>query len=60
LQVTDNGKGFDPALNQEMKGIGMKNIFARAKFIGARVELNSSGGQGTTYIISYEADKSLK
>ena len=45
LEVRDDGKGMPETL--ESKGIGLKNIEARASLIDASWEINSSPGKGT-------------
>ncbi|MBR2649518.1 MAG: hypothetical protein IKD55_11800 [Sediminibacterium sp.] len=48
-KITDNGKGFDTAIIQKDKqGIGLDNIFMRAKLINTTVNIISSLGKGTT------------
>jgi two-component system NarL family sensor kinase len=54
LKIVDNGKGFDTLKIYESKGIGWKNIFARAKLIGADIMINSLIENGTTAIITIE------
>ncbi len=46
MTMQDNGIGFD--LNNDVKGYGIKNIFNRTKQIGAKVEIISETGKGTT------------
>lgn len=47
--ITDNGKGFDTkTLEDNSTGIGLQNIFARAKLINAVVKVNSTQGKGTS------------
>jgi signal transduction histidine kinase len=51
VSITDNGKGFDTkTLEDNNTGIGLQNIFARAKLINAQVKINSSQGLGTSII----------
>jgi signal transduction histidine kinase len=48
LQVTDNGKGFDPVTDKAGPGhLGLEGIHKRAKLIGATVEIKSKPGGGT-------------
>ncbi len=54
LKVVDNGKGFETRKIYESTGIGWKNIFARAKLIGADVKISSILEKGTTVIITLE------
>ncbi len=49
IAITDNGVGFDTEkLKKTGHGIGLQNIFNRAKMIHATVEIKSSPGNGTT------------
>ena len=49
VTITDNGKGFDiKTLDNDSTGIGLQNIFARAKLINATVKVNSTQGKGTS------------
>lgn len=53
VQVKDNGRGFDIKIIQDnQQGIGLQNIFARAKLIGATVDIQSQLGAGTTININ--------
>ena len=48
-KITDNGKGFDTAIiKNDKQGIGLDNIFMRAKLINTTVNITSSPGKGTT------------
>lgn len=52
LMVYDDGKGFDREKMMEGGGgLGLKNIESRISFIGGRLELDTSPGNGATYII---------
>jgi signal transduction histidine kinase len=57
LTVSDDGLGFD--LNKKKKGIGLKNMVARAEESGGKYEINSLIDQGTstTVIIPLNAPK---
>ncbi len=46
IRVEDGGGGFDPA--QPVAGLGLANMRARAGKIGARLEIASTPGKGTT------------
>lgn len=52
LLFHDDGKGFDP--RQASHGQGMKNMFARAKIIGAQLQVHSLPGQGTTLELTWK------
>lgn len=49
LSIEDNGIGFD--VNKHMNGYGLKNIKQRSNEINAKLQLNSSTGKGTSFII---------
>jgi two-component system, NarL family, sensor histidine kinase DegS len=44
--VTDNGKGFDPAIIEDANGVGLKVIRERVEMVGGYLEIDSSLGQG--------------
>jgi len=47
----DDGKGFDPAILHDRKGMGLKNIEARANYLNASVEWHSQPGNGLKTIV---------
>lgn len=51
FEYSDNGKGFDPAILQGRKGLGLKNIEARANYLNAAVEWQTQPGQGLKTIV---------
>ena len=51
LEFVDNGKGFDLAILQSRKGLGLKNIEARANYLNATVAWQSRPGEGLRTII---------
>jgi len=49
IQVSDNGVGFDTSNKDKVvSGIGLSNIYNRAKLIGATIIVESQLGNGTT------------
>lgn len=64
LRVQDNGKGFvignrvDLAWLLSQKHFGLAGMHERAALIGARLELDSTPGQGTRISIYWEGDSS--
>ena len=44
LTITDNGKGFDPAVKR--RGIGLSNIINRADVFNGKVEIQTAPGKG--------------
>lgn len=52
LMIYDDGVGFDmEALSQTSKGLGLKNIRSRIAYIGGTLQIDTSPGNGVTYII---------
>lgn len=52
VEIKDNGIGFNTAdIKQDSPGVGLNNIFSRAKLINATVHLDSILNQGTTFTI---------
>ncbi|MCC5928010.1 MAG: sensor histidine kinase [Cyclobacteriaceae bacterium] len=51
LTVEDSGVGFDQQNASNAKGIGLSNIRSRAHLLGAKMQLHSEKGKGTTYHI---------
>lgn len=53
LMISDNGKGFDPAILETAAGNGWKNIGQRAHLINGEVNVESSPGRpGTSFILN--------
>jgi len=49
----DNGIGFNPeGIGKEKQGIGMNNIYSRAKLINTNVNIISAKGEGTKVILT--------
>jgi signal transduction histidine kinase len=51
ISVTDNGMGFNKGLAK--KGIGLKNLKARANKLNGELAINSKIGTGTTVAIHF-------
>ena len=51
LIYSDNGKGFDPAILQDRRGLGLKNIEARANYLNATVDWYTQPGEGLKTIV---------
>ena len=51
LTYSDNGPGFDASLI-EKKGMGLMNIFERAKLLNGNAKVNSAPGKGTSWEIT--------
>jgi signal transduction histidine kinase/ligand-binding sensor domain-containing protein len=53
LSVRDNGRGFDASTAPSGKqGLGLTGIAERAKVLGAKPEIHSAPGQGTTLMLN--------
>ena len=50
--INDSGKGFD--IDRGSKGLGLRNIEARAKAIGCRLEITTSPSNGSSIVITKE------
>ena len=50
MNIVDDGLGFDT--NRKQKGIGLKNMHARAKSIGADINIHSNPETGTAITLS--------
>jgi PAS domain S-box-containing protein len=46
LNITDDGKGFEPAKIKSKNGLGLSNIVNRAELFGGRVSIVSAKGKG--------------
>jgi Signal transduction histidine kinase len=53
LQIRDNGRGFDPAA--VTRGHGLDNLAARARSLGATLDIDSAPGHGSTIILTLPA-----
>jgi signal transduction histidine kinase len=51
LDVTDNGSGIADSRAASREGFGFSNMRARAEKIGARLEVRSAAGRGTTIVV---------
>jgi signal transduction histidine kinase len=59
LRIRDEGQGFDPgALRRTRRSLGMSTMRERAAQIGARLEVQSEPGTGTTVIVRLPTRKS--
>ena len=52
LQVKDNGSGISSALLEKSDGVGMGSMRDRAAQIGARLEIQTATGRGTSIIVT--------
>ncbi|MBI4401247.1 MAG: sensor histidine kinase [Nitrospirae bacterium] len=56
LEVTDDGGGFDATIPEE-RGQGLRNIVARARKLGAHVEVISEPGRGTRIVLDIPVER---
>ncbi len=50
LEVSDNGRGFDPETTNRAVGHGLANMHTRAANAGGDIEITSTPGEGTTIL----------
>ncbi|MFT3704274.1 MAG: sensor histidine kinase [Agriterribacter sp.] len=55
LTIEDDGKGFDPIILQQAKGIGWSNIQSRVEFLKGKLDVKSGEGKGTSVLIELKA-----
>ena len=51
ITIADNGLGFDKSMLKYRDGLGLNNIFNRAKLIGGSATIDTAPGEGTTITI---------
>lgn len=56
INYKDNGKGFDPQVLDQKKGIGMQNIQSRLQMINASYVMNTAIGAGFQLSIDLKTD----
>jgi signal transduction histidine kinase len=54
LEVSDDGRGFDPERVSDEGGMGLVNMLGRAERLGGELALLSAPGEGTTVRVSLE------
>lgn len=58
VRIEDDGRGFDPAKVKDPRAVGLVGMRERASLIGARLEIRSVPGEGTS--VSLEVPLSLR
>ena len=53
VTVEDDGKGFDTAVLQNVRGIGWTNIQSRVDFLKGKLDVQSATGRGTSVHIEF-------
>jgi signal transduction histidine kinase len=51
VTVEDDGKGFNPSILKNAKGIGWSNIESRIDFMKGKIDIQSAAGNGTSVLI---------
>ena len=54
LEVTDNGRGFDPHAVRDGGGMGLLTMQERAEALGGELNILSNPGHGTTVLVELE------
>jgi signal transduction histidine kinase/ligand-binding sensor domain-containing protein len=57
LRIADDGSGFEPATAGDGGGLGLAAMRERAEAIGARLEIESRAGRGTTVAVTWEDER---
>lgn len=52
LEITDDGKGIDPATLKKPRAFGLKGLQERARTVGGWLDISSRPGHGTSLILS--------
>ncbi len=53
ITVEDDGKGFDPLILKQVKGIGWSNIQSRVEYLNGKLDVKSSPENGTSVNIEF-------
>lgn len=54
ITIEDDGCGFEVALVQDAKGMGLKSIHTRVQVLNGMIDLQSSAGEGTTVHLEFD------
>ncbi len=54
VSICDNGKGFK--MNEELNGLGLKNLESRTQILDARFKMKSSPGKGTFALLFFNIE----
>jgi PAS domain S-box-containing protein len=58
VEITDNGKGFDPQAVRDQGGMGLGNIQERTESLGGEVAFVSKSGEGTQVLVRVPLNRS--
>jgi signal transduction histidine kinase len=53
ITVEDDGKGFDPVILKQAKGIGWSNLQSRVEYLNGKMDVRTSPGNGTSVNIEF-------
>lgn len=53
ITVEDDGKGFDPVILKQAKGIGWTNLQSRVEYLNGKMDVRTSPGNGTSVNIEF-------
>lgn len=53
ITVEDDGKGFEPEVLQQSKGIGFANIQNRVSFLKGKMDIHAQPGKGVSVLIEF-------
>jgi len=54
MEITDDGRGFDPEAGSEAGGMGLRTMQERAQHLGAQLEIHSSPGAGSSVKVTLQ------
>jgi two-component system, NarL family, sensor kinase len=54
LQVTDNGLGMSAYWLEQNAGFGLANLRARVEKLGAKLQIETGAGRGTSIIVTLQ------
>jgi len=60
LNITDDGKGFNPGKVKGKKGLGLSNIMSRADLFGGTVTIMSAPGKGCKLRVQVPVQEAAK
>jgi len=52
MRISDNGVGFSKDKLYDMNGLGLLNMFQRAKFLGGNLDIQSEASEGSTITLT--------
>ncbi len=52
LEISNDGRSFDPVLAREGGGLGLTSMLERTEKLGGQLTISSAPGQGTTVTVA--------